>query len=45
MEGKSVKIPSESYKRLKALAEKEGRFITHLLAKAIRNFLIAKKVA
>jgi len=40
----SIKISSELYKILLALAKKEGRFVSHLLDKAIQNYLISKKL-
>ena len=40
----SIKISSGLYKKLKALANKENRFIGSLLDKAVENYLRAKKV-
>jgi predicted DNA-binding protein len=40
----SVKISSEKYNKLKMLANKEGKFISWVLDKAIENYLRAKKV-
>lgn len=41
---KSIKISSDLYKKLKALAYKENRFIKTLLNKAAENYLRLKKV-
>lgn len=41
---KSVKIASDLYNKLKALAYKENRFIGTLLNKAVENYLKSKKV-
>ena len=40
----SVKIASELYSKLKALANREDKFIGSVLNKAVRNYLISKKI-
>jgi predicted DNA-binding protein len=42
--GKSIKISTELYKKLKVVAHRENRFIGTLLNKAVENYLRAKKV-
>jgi len=39
----TIRVSSEDYKNLVALAKGEGRFISHLLSKAIKNYLKSKK--
>lgn len=40
----SVRIASDLYKKIVLLSEKEGKKIKFFINKAIKNFLIAKKV-
>ncbi len=42
--GISIKISLDTYKKIKGLAKKEGRFISVLIDKALKNYLKAKKV-
>ena len=41
---KSVKISSELYKKIQMLAKDEGKFIGHILDRAIKNYLVQKKI-
>lgn len=40
----SIKISERTYKKLRKLANKEKRFVSYLLDKAVENYLISKKV-
>lgn len=42
-ESKSVKIPADLYYQVKEKANREGRLIIYVIAKAIENYLKANK--